>query len=166
MPSNTSAPSELVVLLDNPFIVASLIVFIITLTVLIAGLCAVRRKRRARRNLDRITLPPPPDVYMVDPRRSLSIRNVVLSPLESPAPPRIPSSVLCFSLRAWGRKFPAGFALILGDNEDAPGVTDTWHRLRSPESIVRRNNDYNFKPAKKGCCDMSGVDPSLLRANS
>jgi len=111
--SDTSPSSEFVMILDNPLIVASLILLIIALTILFAVLFRLRRTRREWRNLARgpVPLPSPPDVYMTPASRSLSlsIKNVVVSPLGSPTLPRAPSPVLSsrFSAHSAVSDFPS-----------------------------------------------------------
>ncbi|KAF7334617.1 hypothetical protein MVEN_02291900 [Mycena venus] len=111
--SDTSPPSEFLIFMNNPFIVTSLVLLIITLTVFFAVLCRLRRTRRKHRALVQAekARPPPPDVYVVGPRRSLSlsINNVVLSPLRSPTPtsPRVPSPVLSLSAHSAASEFPS-----------------------------------------------------------
>ncbi|KAJ7676381.1 hypothetical protein B0H17DRAFT_1080263 [Mycena rosella] len=82
--------SEFVSLVDNPLILASLVILIIALTVLagfIYQVCGTRRRLRK--------LPPSPDAYAMGPRRSLSVKRVVISPLRIPSPTlRIPSRIL------------------------------------------------------------------------
>ncbi|KAJ6479585.1 hypothetical protein C8R45DRAFT_354089 [Mycena sanguinolenta] len=93
--SGTSS-SEFVTFIDNPFVIASLILLIISLTVLFGVLLRAQRERRAMARRTPRLPPPAPDVYMVRPGGSLSIRNVAVSTLGSPTPPRMPSPVMSF----------------------------------------------------------------------
>ncbi|KAJ7898647.1 hypothetical protein B0H14DRAFT_2675048 [Mycena olivaceomarginata] len=102
--SHTSPPiSQFATIIDNPLILADLILLIISLTILFGVLCRVRRTRRRWRNLIQRPLPPrppPPDAYMLRSTRSLSINDVALSSLGAPTPPRVPSPVLSFSAQS------------------------------------------------------------------
>ncbi|KAJ7772184.1 hypothetical protein B0H16DRAFT_165138 [Mycena metata] len=97
--SDTSTPSEFAVLMNNPLILTGVILLIIALTILVGVFCHLQRTRQ-RRQITEALLPPPPDVYMIGPRSSLSIRNVALSSLGSLTPPRAPSPVLSLSGRS------------------------------------------------------------------
>ncbi|KAJ6589489.1 hypothetical protein B0H19DRAFT_1058503 [Mycena capillaripes] len=103
--SDTSPPSEFVVLVDNPLIVASLILLIISLTILGGVCCRIRQTRRRCRQWQAQQLPPPPDVYMIRPSGSLSIKNVALSSLGSHTPPRAPSPVFSLSAQSIASDF-------------------------------------------------------------
>ncbi|KAJ7364659.1 hypothetical protein DFH08DRAFT_839712 [Mycena albidolilacea] len=109
--SHTSPPtSQFATIIDNPLILAGLILLIISLTILFGVLCRVRRTRRRWRNLVQRPLPPrppPPDAYMLRSTRSLSINNVALSSLGAPTPPRVPSPVLSFSAQSLSSGSPS-----------------------------------------------------------
>jgi hypothetical protein len=101
--TTTTADNEFRTIIDNPLILAGLILLIISLTILFGVLCRVRRTRRRWRNLVQRPLPPrppPPDAYMLRSTRSLSINDVALSSLGAPTPPRVPSPVLSFSAQS------------------------------------------------------------------
>ncbi|KAJ7659156.1 hypothetical protein DFH06DRAFT_437148 [Mycena polygramma] len=95
--SDTSPHSEFVTIMDNPVVVASVVLAIISLTILFAifvRLCGMRRQLPTQPYR-----PPPPDVYKSSPSDStFSINNVALSPwappTPSPNPLRAPSPVL------------------------------------------------------------------------
>ncbi|KAJ7469704.1 hypothetical protein FB451DRAFT_1368625 [Mycena latifolia] len=82
-----SQPSEFVRVVDNPTILASLIVSIIAVTILCGVIYQVYQTRKRLRDF-----PPLPVAYMISPRdsRSLSLKNVVVSPRRTPPPIWIP----------------------------------------------------------------------------
>ncbi|KAF7360992.1 hypothetical protein MSAN_01129400 [Mycena sanguinolenta] len=149
--SETSSPSEFVIFIDNPFVVASLILMVISLTVLFAVLWRAQRERRAMARKARRLPPPAPDIYMARPGGSLSIRNVAISSFGSPTLPRTPSPVMSFfsaqspvsatlesddikqvqrevrglSFVPPSRQLPPRVAVIVRDHEDAADVLHT-----------------------------------------
>ncbi|KAJ6518190.1 hypothetical protein C8R47DRAFT_1205257 [Mycena vitilis] len=105
---NASPHSEFVTIMDNPVVVASVVLAIIALTILSAvfvRLCGMRRQLPTQPYL-----PPPPDVYKSSPSDSMfSIKNVALSPLAPPMPSpsllRAPSPVLSSYARSPDSEF-------------------------------------------------------------
>ncbi|KAJ7115703.1 hypothetical protein C8R44DRAFT_213012 [Mycena epipterygia] len=96
--SATMPPSDFVTVLDNSTIVASLIVFIIVITISVAAVVHVIQLRRHRKSL--LPLSQPPAAYKTaldSTRSSLSIKGVYISPLGTPS---TPSPVLSVSSRA------------------------------------------------------------------
>ncbi|KAJ7176239.1 hypothetical protein C8R43DRAFT_975274 [Mycena crocata] len=96
-----------IILLNNPVIVTSLIILIMALTILVAVIFRVCRSRRRWRAIRDAPLPPPPDVYLTYSKRSLSIRNVAISPMGSPITPRPPSPVLSLFSQTSGSDPPS-----------------------------------------------------------
>ncbi|KAJ7030334.1 hypothetical protein C8F04DRAFT_735871 [Mycena alexandri] len=92
------------VLMNNPLILTGVVLLIIMLTILVGMFCHLQRTRQRFQTAEalRPSRPPPPDVYMIGPRSSLSIKNVALSSLGSLTPPCVPSPVLSLSGRSSG----------------------------------------------------------------